>query len=374
MKKSLVLKATLLSLVASSSLLADSLAQSFKNSEVGGYVRAGYQNHDGNVDNFALGGKLSLKTAPFYGLSTGASFYTTHGFGFGNDATDGIPYFGSDNESYSILGEAYLEYKAMNTTLKFGRQEIDTPYANSDDIGMIPNTFEAYLLINQSLPDTTVIAGYVDKWAGVDGSLEDFTKLNGDKGVKVISAIYSGVPNLSLQAWYYNLEDLVDLTYFEAGYEKEFGGVSLSLAGQFATQDYDSLNADADTIGLSANGSFENFGVNLAYNSTDGKVGAINGFGGGPFFTSAEHLTIDGVINAEAFLVGAEVTLMDRLTMGANYITFEGDDFEANELDLTLSYAVSEELSLDVIHSDIEDKKDDSESFTNSRVFVNYSF
>jgi len=95
-----------------------------------------------------------------------------------NNGYHGIPFLSSENDSYSILGEAYVEFKKDKTIFKLGRQELETPYANTDDIGMIPNTFEAYIVRNNSIKDTTLIFGQVQKWAGVDSSLEKFSKIN----------------------------------------------------------------------------------------------------------------------------------------------------------------------------------------------------
>ena len=79
---------------------------------VDGYIRAGYQNTDitGDTDytDSALGGKLHIETAAWNGISAGASFYTTNVI-FGNDEGNGVPFFDINNDSYSILGEAYLQ-------------------------------------------------------------------------------------------------------------------------------------------------------------------------------------------------------------------------------------------------------------------------
>jgi hypothetical protein len=124
----------------------------------------------------------------------------------------------------------------------------------------------------------------------------------------------------------------------------------------------------------------ESAGVKLtvAYNSTDGTA-ADNGFGGGPFFTSAEHLTLseagaDGDVFAVSGEWDASVAGLDGLTLGAGYFTLnDSNDIEATELDLTASYAFNDNLSVDVIYSDIKDDIT-GDDFTNTRVFANYTF
>jgi len=132
---------------------------------VEGYVRSGVQltdiKHDDTYTDIALGGKLHIDTKAFYGINAAASLYTTNALG--KQEGNGIPFFDADNHSYTILGEAYLKGKWENTALTVGRQEIDTPFADTDDIGMIPNTFEAAMLVSQITEDTTMTLGHLHK-------------------------------------------------------------------------------------------------------------------------------------------------------------------------------------------------------------------
>ncbi len=352
---------------------------------VDGYVRAGYQQDGDDNSDLALGGKLHVETNAWYGLSAGASFYTSHVVGDNDGA--GVPFFDGNNESYDILGEAYIQAKFGNTTLKAGRQEIDTPYADTDDIGMIPNTFEAYVLTNTDISGTTLVAAYVAKMAGVDAEVpEKFTNTGMDGGIPTVGIIYEGIENLAVQAWYYNIKDSAGdrvFTYFDAVYGASAGGIGYEIGAQYATQDaFDGdIAGDASIFGVSASIGLESAGISVAvaYNSTDGTA-ASNGFGGGPFFTSAEHLTLaetgaDGDLLAVSGEWDASAVGLDGLTLGAGYFTLnDSNDIEATELDLTASYAFNDNFSVDVIYSDIEDDITGDGDFTNTRVFVNYTF
>jgi hypothetical protein len=75
----------------------------------------------------------------------------------------------------------------------------------------------------------------------------------------------------------------------------------------------------------------------------------VNGFGGGPFFTSSEDHTIAEVKEQEALLVGAEY-IYDRLTIGINHVDFNRGE---NETDYILSYAFNDRMSFDLIYSDM---------------------
>ena len=299
----------------------------------------------------ALGGSLGVETAPIQGLSVGATFYTTNAlFGKDNEAM----FLNSTNDSYSIVGEAFIKAQLGKTTIKAGRQIVDTPYADSDDIGMVPNTFEGYSLVNQDIADTTVILASLDKWSGVDtDQAEKFNEMqNSGDAVLAGGVIYEGVENTTLQAWHYKLDN-TNLTYLEAGYETE----QFSVAGQYSDQD------NSNTVfGLSAGANFGDLTLTTAYNKVDGEV--INGFGGGPFFTSSEDHTVAEVADQEAWLLGAEYAYK-QFTGGVTHVNFDKGE---NETDYLLSYAMNDNFTVDVIYSDMYD---DGKI---TRVFANYNF
>jgi hypothetical protein len=197
----------------------------------------------------AFGGHLKYETADYAGLSMGTAFYTTNGFLNDSDKTDYTEVdptlLGPDNEAYSILGEAYLQYKVGNTVFKGGRQKLDTPLAGSDDARMLPNLFEAYLMINSDIPNTTLIAGHVSKFAagsfanayngGAVAATAGYSAVPGNTalyqgqftnmgtwaigqetdGVSVIAAAYKN-GNFKAQVWDYYAHDILNAIYADA--------------------------------------------------------------------------------------------------------------------------------------------------------------
>ncbi len=279
MKKMLSIAAV--AALATSSFAASDLAGAFKEGKASGQIRAMYigsdfRDNNGNTDSsaFALGGKLAYETAPLYGISAGAAFYTSQDLGTKNkddNKVDGGT-FDDNRKSYSLLGQAYVVGSFGKTTVKVGRQQIDTPLAGSDDIRMVPNLFEAALVINSDLPSTTLIGGYVARTAGLDsqanstaivdvltggttssnvsnrttfksmsraalGSAVD-TDLGhgqiGDKGVYVLALVNNSIKDLTLQAWEYYAVDVVNAVYLQADYKLGLGtGTALNLAAQY---------------------------------------------------------------------------------------------------------------------------------------------
>ena len=294
----------------------------------------------------AIGGHLKYETADYKGLSFGAAFYTTNGFGLENktDATQVDPtLLGKDNESYSILGELYAQYVLGNTTFKFGRQKLDTPLAGSDDARMLPNLFEAYLAINKDVKDTTIIAGHVTRFAQgtfgraygtgghlgvtagysfVDASNQTGTFVNmGDyaigaktDGVSVVSATYTGIEKLKLQLWDYYAWDILNAVYAQADFSWNClltDKVKPYASAQLIKEDDvgDSLvgNVDATYWAAKFGAKFGNANLYVAYSQNDsdtssfGNGSIITPWGGMPAFTQ-------GMVTRHMFLAGTDAT------------------------------------------------------------------
>jgi len=173
-----VLSGLVLGLLSSANA-AEDLKSMFSEGKVSGQIRefsisrsvdvSDPAKSDYTRDANAIGGHLKFETADYKGLSFGTALYTTNGFLNDtpkDDYTKVDPtLLGKDNDSYSILGEAYLQYKYANTTFKGGRQKLDTPLAGSDDARMLPNLFEAYVLTNTDIANTTLVVAHVTKFA-----------------------------------------------------------------------------------------------------------------------------------------------------------------------------------------------------------------
>ncbi len=357
LKPSLAL-ASLLAAVTALPVYADAENEGFS-----GNLRAGYISSEDDMGirtkSSAIGGKFGYVSPQWSGLNFGATVYATEELGKDDEGS----FFGADGDGYSILGEAYLQAALGNTAIKGGRFEYDSPYADTDDIRMIPNTFQGVVISNTSLADTTIHAGHLTKWAGVDtGEPEKFRHLTNYEGVNFIGAEYEGFDSVALQAWYYDAEDFAQLSYLEAIYSA--GNVEMGL--QYADQNDDSSDnsgPDGDTYGIYGSVSVADFTLTAAYNDVDGTVS--NGFGGGPFFTSADDLTIDGTEDQDALALGIEFGGIENLTLGMLNVDFgKGED----EIDYYAAYEVNDCLSFELVHADLHD---DGQS---TRLIANMSF
>lgn len=384
MKK--ILLSTSIILITTLIINANSISESFNNLTVDGYIRAAYENHhiidDKTYTDGAIGGKLHIETAPYYGVSIGSSFYTSNALGTSDN--HGLVLFrGEVANSYSILGEAYIKVQLGNTLIKLGRQEIDTPFADTDDIGLVPNTFEAYILENKDITDTTLFVGQIQKMAGVDADVvDDFTCVNAGNNMQVIGLTYEGIENLGLTAWYYHLKDakIDSISYAEAMYEGQGSTMGYGLGLQYAKQTY-ATQEDATIYGIKGNVNHIPIGITLAlaHNKVNGNA-AFSGFGGGPFFSNSEYLIIDntGADGSQTWFgleYDASSIGLNGLTLSLSKVILKNQAKEAStQIDFVTSYKIYKNSEIHMIYSNLKGIYVGEDTAKHWRVFWNYTF
>lgn len=262
--KKITLSVAALSLVVSANA-AEDLSSMFSEGKASGQIREfsvdrEYQGTSGNTTHRrgnAIGGHLKFESGAYEGLNFGTAFYTTNGFLNDSDRTDYTQVdqtlLGPDNENLTFVGEAYLNYNYGKTNFKGGRQTLETPMAGGDDARMIRNLFEAYMITNKDIADTTITAGHITRFSqGTFGrvynsnagdnanrllsitggysyhdtlnQVGDFTNMGSyavneaTDGVSVVAVNYTGIKNLSLQLWDYYAYDLMNVVYGQADY------------------------------------------------------------------------------------------------------------------------------------------------------------
>ncbi|MDP3587989.1 MAG: OprD family outer membrane porin [Sulfuricurvum sp.] len=369
----------LASVIVVNSMAADDLASMFKEGKASGQIRAFYIDRDysgGTTvhrDGLAIGGYLKYETGMLNGLSAGAAFYTTNkldsksSIAGENDTT----LFGPNGDNETYLGEAYLQYKNGNTAFKAGRQKLDTPLAGADDARMLPNLFEAYVLSNTDIKDTSLIAAHVTKFAAgtfanaynnqpaalsltsgysglanatnMVGSFENMGEYAIGKntdGVTVAAAIYSGIPGMKLQLWDYYAHDILNAIYAEANYGWSYAsGVSPYAAAQYIKEDdvgssY-ATKVNSDFIAVKAGVKVANFDVYaaLSHNSKDSSAaiggGTITPWGGMPAYTQGMVTRHQFMAGTDAWKAAANYDWKDfgvNLNTGVYYTSFAMDD------------------------------------------------
>lgn len=224
------------------------------------------QTRDNNM--WGLGGSVVYKTGFFHGLGATAGFYgavpmhrdnidpAVANTNFGKAGKD--TYHTRRDGTEGAMGnfaEAYLEYKNGKTNLKVGRQGIDSIMIATNDTKMIPNTFEAAVIENKDVPDTTIRAGYITAQklrdhqefhsliaSGADNITlsTDKTAYNDDSGthkglsaynirtkgagdvdpeMKLVTISNKSIPNLKLDGEYIGLQGFFNTVIGEANYQ-----------------------------------------------------------------------------------------------------------------------------------------------------------
>ncbi len=368
-----------------------------------GQLRAGHitLSEDGasRARSHALGGHVHFSTKRWNLLMVGAEAYTILNLGIHqNPLNMNGDFFDENEKSFILLSQAYLDIKWCNTEIKLGRQILDTPHADSDDIRMMPNYFEAFTIANTDIDNLTLLAGMIDKMAGWENGINspDFVDVGKTLGTHKIdsiyyaSASYEGIKNLSLSLWYYHYSDIANIIYAEAGYSYIFSENTIFTLGL----QYDSSKQtgavlldkqESQTYGISIESEFTDLGLTLlaAYNQDNGKTGAMGlSLGGGTFFTSMEDQTLDALgTSGKAWIIGAgynfEKTGIDDLTIGIAYGNFEADNaslYKSEEIDVVLEYNFDDKVSMTVAFSSIDHKVAAAEDYNQFRLIANYNF
>jgi len=356
--------------LASSSFAADTLADAFKNGTVNGELKAYYFTHDDDsmdrADIFSTGVMLGYKTASLYGFTLGL---TAQGSASPFADDDGKNYYnGSMYGSGAVLSESYLAYHVGKTTAMVGRMFLDTPLVSGSGSRIIKEAFEGAAVINTDLPNTTLIAGYVQKFQSRtdgNGNAGKFTKnfstnsgpnVDIDSGAYTVAVINKSIAGLTLtgayayaDAYYKTPADAdipnfvavdggVNIAYVEALYEGKVGEIGYTLG----LQDYynkiddsktsdDSINVYAVKAGLS----YKGINGTVAYSQvSDDKVAAdavISGLGNG-----ADLLYTDPVIamngynrDTTSYLVDLNYDITPAANLGARYVLAQ----MANDID-----------------------------------------
>jgi len=115
------------------------------------------------------------------------TFSGAHGVKTGTGSSTLSDLGGADVNDESWIGELWLATTMGKTTVKAGRMELDTPLAFSEKWSVTPNTFEGAVVINQDIPDTTVVAAWVGKGNGIN----HLSPLGVNDNISDLSALYN---------------------------------------------------------------------------------------------------------------------------------------------------------------------------------------
>ncbi|WP_304544430.1 hypothetical protein [Sulfurimonas microaerophilic] len=366
----------------------------FKDGEVSGQVRvvyAGYNNKNSDPDLYAtaIGGILKYELAEYKGFNAGVAFYTAKDIpAFSGEGEKRNTELSSSEGEDQDMNEAYINYKYNNFNLRLGRQVLNTPLADSDDIRMIQNTFEAYVA-SYIKNGWELQAGNIQSWHGIDleNGLDDGWKKLGDNGVNFAGARYYDM--WEFQSWYYNITGLTNAFYIDFGVEYPFNDdFTLHIMAQYLNeQELKSSGYEASIYGGLCEFVFGDLGVNFAYNHADKKTDkeSFSGAGGGTLFTNMDMMIMDNITKDREVdaIVSGLVYNHDTISLLYAYGDFSG---KANSLgekahiveqNFNIDYNINDEFLVAFIYIMSEDKQSVLKTeydYDRTQLMINYNF
>ncbi len=363
----------------------EDFASMFINAKISAQAKVMYGAYDNKSSDdtyaTAVGGLIKYELASFYGLNAAVAFYGAQDISFITGS--GVNHnneLSSSSGSYTQMAEAYINYKYENFNFRVGRQPLSTPLADSDDVRIIQNTFEAYIA-TYTLSGFEFMAGSIQNWQGFDAGLDDPWQKTGDNGTYFSGVTYKD--GLEFNLWYYNITGKTNAFYFDGGFEYPINK-EIILHTMVQYLDESALNnsgIQATIYGALFELVIHDLGINIAYDKAlvnNNKV-SFSGTGGGTLFTGMDTMSLDVIaINTDAeALVGGIVYDINRLGFLYAYGDFSSKNEHLSEHNLGMTYDVSDDLLLAGIYTQQEDIKHKNKTnfdFDRFELLLNYDF
>lgn len=255
----------------------------------------------------------------------------------------------------SWVRELYLAYTMGKTTVKIGRQELATPLAFTEKWNVVDNTFEAAVLLNNDIQDTTLVGAWVGKHNGsgafANGTSTNTTVVQGGKfstfgtdGAYAAGAINKSLPGTTVQGWYYNVCNIADAYWLQADAKLMDNMVELGV--QYANMAPVASGAkDTSIYAVKAAVNVANSNFYAAYSSADKAVGSTVNFSNvatgdksmiytslGSIYMDGEHTTKS---DTDAWKIGASTKMVPGVALSASYgqASTDGNGVSGNKAD-----------------------------------------
>ncbi len=164
-------------------------------------------------------------------------------------------YNGAKVNTASWMKEAWIAATAGKTTVKLGRMALDTPLAFTETWTAEQNTFEGAVVINQDIPNTTLVGGYIGNGNGTETfgqnahsnvqtlglAVAPVVNANGEfttygkNGAYAAGVINNSWKPLTAQAWYYDVTQLATAYWLQGDLDASSLGVKgLTFGAQYS--------------------------------------------------------------------------------------------------------------------------------------------
>lgn len=389
-------------LLGTSSVYASDLStQILDDAKVSGNLRTlhtSYKNdNEKNQDATAVGLSLKYELESYQGFNGAIAFVTSRDI----DALSGdqknkkrSDELSGTREFYTNLTEIYVNYKYNSFNFCLGRQVLDTPLVDSDDIRIISNTFEAYTSSYET-DKFSLIVGHIEKWQGTDAGLEinNPWKKTGKDGVNFTGLNYKD-STFQTNIWFYNFSNNLEDNGNNAFYidflteYKVQENIDINFGIQYLSEnELEHSGIKANIYGFMSEFIMDDLSINIAYNKSEKERNkhSFSGYGGGTLFTNMDTMILDEITEdreAEAFLIGFNYEI-SKFNLSYIYGDFSANaDSKGNrahviEQDIGVDYGLNKNLtfsSIYVIDENKEDKKSIDFNHHNFRFLISYTF
>ncbi len=288
------------------------------------------------------------------------------------------------------MGELWMAATLGKTTAKVGRMELDTPLAFSEKWSIVPNTFDAAVLINQDIPDTTLVGAWVGKSNGADAAnpapaiaerdliMRSQTSGASHFGTFALEGAYAaGIVNnsfkpLTAQAWYYNVGNVADAYWLQADVACDLVK-GLSIGGQYANMSpkgtgvlVAGTNQDSSAYAAKIGYAMDALKVSVAYSDVDNEGGLklqnVAASGQSKLYTETWWTYgVVGDIDSESWNVTGEYDVKDIAKVGLYYTNTDNglNNYEMDEVAVTATKSFGPlDVTLAYINTDFNNATD----------------
>ncbi|MCP3673763.1 MAG: hypothetical protein GY829_04750 [Gammaproteobacteria bacterium] len=252
------------------------------------------------------------------GFGVGLQLSGLSSLGLEEDIVSGmVQNAGSLNDA--AITQAYVTYAANKTSVKYGRQELPkslSPFAFTEGWNAFKNTFEALLVVNSDIKDTTLVFASVSEHNNSVGSLNDFSDFHSAKGpAYMVTAQNKSIKGVTLTGSYYAIPDAVssagsyvtdaEAFWLDAGFK--VGKANIGLQGGYIGGLSLTGTSDTKAFGAKISGKIDKFSYSFAFSSAD-----------------------DGTLNiANLAGAGVKTPLYTQGALNQNVIKRDSDSFKA---------------------------------------------
>jgi len=198
--------------------------------------------------------RIGMTTDLTKNISAGVSGTVISTLGLYNNLVSST-WTGGTEDTY-VMDEAWLAATVGKTTAKIGRMKLDTPLVFTETWSLVENTFDSAVVINQDIPDTTLVGAYVGQGDGAAVLGGGISQANSPmtsfySGAYAIGVINNSVKPLTAQAWYYGAQADVNASQLTGGITGPLGAFPNA---KLSHVDAYWLQADLDAGSLGAKG------------------------------------------------------------------------------------------------------------------------